>query len=77
MNLFLALLLQADDLGKQPTTHAPGGEGDFSRIMIIVFIVTLAVAATGAIYMVLRGAGGAAKSRIEKKEKNDNQIPHP
>ena len=65
----LALLLQTREDSKQPSAGTPGVEVGFSKVMIVIFIITIAVAAVGAAWMVMRGAAGVAKAEFEDKNK--------
>ena len=62
-------MLQTRDDSKQPTASTPGVEVGFSKVMIVIFIITIAAAAVGAAWMVLQGAAGVAKAEIEEETK--------
>jgi len=62
----MALLLQANNLWAKAKTYTPGSVSSFSRVIIALFVIGLAVAIGIGIYMVFRGCKGAFWRRKEK-----------
>ena len=67
MNSIVALLLQGPEKSA-PTVHATGVEGGFSLVMILAFIVGFLVLAACAVWMVMRGAAGVAKTTAKEED---------